>query len=71
MRWDTAFALSLIPRYPFTETDRNTFRRIFLKRDGKEKVQNALDINELGGYWYVEKEKQITRIQSIGDFKQK
>ena len=43
----------LIPRYPFTEADRNTFRRIFKDRDSDEDIQHAIDINELGGYWYV------------------
>lgn len=43
----------LIPRYPFTESDRSTFKERFIKRDGLEKIRHALDTNELGGYWYV------------------
>ena len=43
----------LIPRYPFTESDRNTYMKRFFIRDGRKKVQRALDKNELGGYWYV------------------
>lgn len=43
----------LIPRYPFTELDRNRYKEIFSKRDKPEDIQKMLDNNELGGYWYV------------------
>lgn len=43
----------LIPRYPFTNSDRKTFEDTFSKRDKPSAIRYALDINELGGFWYV------------------
>jgi len=48
----------LIPRYPFTEDDKTTYRDIFTLRDGALKVNDAIKSCEIGGFWYVaEREK--------------
>jgi len=48
----------LIPRYPFTEYDKTTYRGIFMPRDGVFKVSDAIKKCKIGGFWYVaEREK--------------
>lgn len=48
----------LIPRYPFTEDDKTTYRDIFMPRDGALEVAGAIKKGDLGGFWYVaEREK--------------
>lgn len=52
------FHFHLMPRYPFTESDKKTFIRSFLQRDGSNAICRAISSEELGGFWYIsEREK--------------
>ncbi|MBA7629211.1 hypothetical protein ES703_36709 [subsurface metagenome] len=52
----------LIPRYPFTDEDKTTYRQQFEERDGRQKIEEALSTCELGGFWYIAKrEKDYTK----------
>jgi len=50
----------LIPRYPFTDYDREKYRRLFIDRDGEEEINCKIANDDLGGYWYIsDKEEAI------------
>ena len=48
----------LIPRYPFTHQDKNTYQKLFINRDNVNGVYEKIKEGKLGGYWYIaEREK--------------
>jgi diadenosine tetraphosphate (Ap4A) HIT family hydrolase len=43
----------LVPRYPFSIEDIETYKSIIGERDGEEAVRQAIEKGDLGGFWYV------------------
>jgi diadenosine tetraphosphate (Ap4A) HIT family hydrolase len=52
----------LIPRYPYTGEDENTYEQLFLERDGRKQINGKIETGDLGGFWYIaEREKSYTK----------
>ena len=54
----------LIPRYPFSKDDKQTYIDLFSERDDEEKARNVAENGDIGGFWYVsEREKNWGKTQ--------
>jgi len=50
----------LIPRYPFTQYDKDKYRNFFEIRDSRSEILRKQKEKDLGGYWYVfDKEQNV------------
>jgi len=47
------FHIHLIPRYKWSEQDKDRFIELFTKRDGLESVNKCVRNNTLGGFWFL------------------
>ena len=43
----------LIPRYKWTDKDKERYRELFLSRDGEASVDLCTTLNMIGGFWYM------------------
>lgn len=43
----------LIPRYPFTQKDKEKYKELFSSRDGDDVIAEAIKKEDLGGCWYI------------------
>ncbi len=47
------FHVHLIPRYKWTDKDKERYKELFTERDGKESVEFYTSKNTIGGFWYA------------------
>ncbi len=47
------FHVHLIPRYPWTDEDKNRYSELFTERDGEQSVKLCTTIGRIGGFWYL------------------
>ena len=43
----------LIPRYEWTDADKQRYRELFTERDGIESVNRQIEKNQIGGSWWL------------------
>ena len=48
----------LIPRYPFTDEDVKTYKKLFKERDSETEIEEAVEKGKLGGFWYIAEPEQ-------------
>ena len=47
------FHVHLVPRYVWSDKDKERYRELFTERDGEESVNACIDKGLIGGFWYL------------------
>jgi diadenosine tetraphosphate (Ap4A) HIT family hydrolase len=55
----------LVPRYPFKEEDRDTYRKLFKDRDGN-KLEHNISSGNIGGFWILAEKEREWKITKYG-----
>ena len=61
----------LIPRFPYTYSDKISYLKSFAERDGIGNVIDSVIKEDMGGFWYVALREQQFRYDNLSDIEKK